>query len=269
MSMRAPAGPSIEVDGLTADRLALLGENEIANLPVWIDGRAARVGDVFAVRGERSARVRVEGDMRNVDGLASGSAGGEMVIDGSVGRRVGAAMTGGWVDVRGNAGDEAGLALAGGSLRIVGNAGHRAGAAAAGASKGMTGGEIVIDGSAGDDVGARVRRGLVVVTGDVGTQAARAIIAGTVLVFGRTGAHPARGNKRGSVIALGGVDVPPTYRYACAFHPAHVRLTLIYLRRRYGLTIDDEALNGRYRRYCGDAGNVGKGEILELVKANM
>jgi hypothetical protein len=31
------------------------------------------------------------------------------------------------------------------------------------------------------------------------------------------------------------------------------------------LTVDERAVGGLYRRYCGDAGDVGKGEILQLV----
>ena len=108
------------------------------------------------------------------------------------------------------------------------------------------------------------RRGHVAV--DVGADAVRAIIAGTLMVFGRTGPRPGRGSKRGSIVAIGGIDVPATYTYACTYQPPHIRLMLTYLRRRYGLSIEDEALNGRYRRYCGDIGGVGKGEILALAR---
>jgi formylmethanofuran dehydrogenase subunit C len=127
----------------------------------------------------------------------------------------------------------------------------------------MLGGEIVVGGSAGADAAARARRGLVVVAGDTGDQPARAMIAGTLVVLGRTGAQPGRGSKRGSIIAVGGIDVPITYWHACTYQPPHVRLTMTYLRRRYGLPIDDHVVGGAYRRYCGDAGDQGRGEILE------
>ena len=45
----------------------------------------------------------------------------------------------------------------------------------------------------------------------------------------------------------------------------HVRLALTYLGRRYGLSIYARLVDGRYRRYCGDAGTVAKGEILEWL----
>jgi formylmethanofuran dehydrogenase subunit C len=265
LSLRTPLDAVLDVDGVTADRFAGLAERDIAALPVWLGARTAQLGDFFRVSGERSARVRVEGPVAKVNGLASGTAGGEMVIDGDAGRRVAARMTGGWVEVRGSVEDDAGAAMAGGTLRVTGNAGDRLGAADPGASKGMTGGEIVIGGSAGAEAAARARRGLVVVAGDVGDYAARAMIAGTLVVLGRTGAEPGRASKRGSIIAVGGIVVPITYWHACTFQPPHVRLTMTYLRRRYGLAIDDRVAGGAYRRHCGDAGNPGKGEILEWV----
>jgi formylmethanofuran dehydrogenase subunit C len=121
-----------------------------------------------------------------------------------------------------------------------------------------------VAGSVGGEAAARARRGLVIVGGDAGTNAGRSMIAGTLVVLGRTGREPGRNSKRGSIVSVGGIDVPSTYQYACTFEPPHVRLTLTYVRRRYQLPIDDAAIDGRYRRYCGDAGDPGRGEILVL-----
>lgn len=261
LTQRAPIDDPIELDRLTPDRVAQLTENEISALPVWIGSRRAAVGDFFDVRGERGDRLYIEGDLRNVDGLGAGTASGELLLQGSIGRRLGAGMTGGWIDVRGDAGDDAGLNMQGGALRITGNTGDRLGGALPGAARGMSGGEIFVNGSAGREALARARRGLVVVGGDVDADAARAIIAGTLVVFGRIGANPGRGSKRGSIVALGGVDVPTTYEYACTYQPAYVRLLLTYVFRRYGLSAG-EALDGQYARYCGDSPGAGRGEIL-------
>jgi formylmethanofuran dehydrogenase subunit C len=266
LTMRGGVADRVELDGVTADRLAGLDEREIAALPVHVGRQDARLGDLFDVRGGRSSQVRVTGDLTRVDGLAARTSGGEMIVEGTVGDRVGAGMSGGWVDVRGDAGDDAGLAMSGGALRIVGNTGSRAGAATPGAAKGMSGGELIINGRAGDEAAARVRRGLVVVAGDVGAHAGRAMIAGTLVAFGRVGEGPGRGSKRGSLVALGDIAVPETFRYACTYQPSYLRLLFTYLRRRYGLAVEDDALNGQYRRYCGDLGEVGKGEILTLVR---
>jgi len=144
-------------------------------------------------------------------------------------------------------------------VRVVGSLGNVHGVAA-----GMAGGELLIDGDAGPGVAQAMTGGLVVAGGDVGADAARSMIGGTLVVVGRTGPSP--GSKRGSIVALGGIDVPVTYWHACTYEPPHVRLLLTYVRRRYGMTIDDKMINGRYRRHCGDAGSPGRGEILELVK---
>jgi formylmethanofuran dehydrogenase subunit C len=265
ITLRAPLDQRIEMDAVRPDRFPGLGERDIAHLPIWAGRRAVRLGEFFDVRGGHSARVRVEGDLRQVDGLGAGTAGGEMIVEASVGSRCGAGMSGGRIEVRGNAGDECGLAMAGGVLRVVGNAGDRVGAATAGAAKGMSGGEIVVTGSVGNEAGARMRRGLVVVAGASGGDAARAMIAGTLLLIGAAGARPGRGSKRGSIVALDGIDIPPTYRYVCTYQPPHVRLFLLHLRRTHGLALDDDALNGRFRRYSGDAAEIGAGEILALA----
>src|SRR5262252_7871012 len=201
VSLRAPLTEPLQVEGLTADRVAGLSECEIAALPVWLGDRKARLGDFFDVKGERSDRLRVVGALGNVHGVAAGMAGGELLLDGDGGRGVAQRMTG----------------------------------------------------------------GLVVVGGDVGDDAARSMIGGTLVVLGRIGPSP--GSKRGSIVALGGIEVPVTYWYACTYEPPHVRLLLTYLRRRYGLNVEDRMIGGRYRRHCGDAGNPGRGEILEWADA--
>jgi formylmethanofuran dehydrogenase subunit C len=266
LTLRAPVEESIEADCIAPNAFGSLGEAEIGALPVWAGRSRRTLADYFLVKGGRSASVRVVGDVRHVHCIAAGVSGGDLVVDGDTGSRLAAEMTGGRVDVLGSAGDDAGMGMSGGSLRIRRDAGDRVGGATPGASRGMTGGEIVVDGSAGADAGARMRRGLLFVGGDAGPHPARAMIAGTVIVLGGVGRDPAFASKRGSLVVGGGVDVPVTYRFACDYEPPHVRLALTYLARRYGLSLGRELVHGRYRRYCGDAGTVGKGEILEWIR---
>jgi formylmethanofuran dehydrogenase subunit C len=175
-------------------------------------------------------------------------------------------MTGGSVHVLGRVGHDAGVAMHGGELLVDGDAGDRLGGAEPGARRGMTGGEILVSGSVGNEAGMRTRRGLIAVGGRAGADLARDIIAGTVVVFGRIGERPGSGSKRGSIIALGGIEVPSTYRLACTYEPPFVRLLMTYLSRRFGATVRNAILSGRYRRFCGDAGPPGKGEILEWIR---
>ena len=243
LTLRAPLDQRLDMSGITPDRCADLSSKEIAALPVWQGASQASVGDLFDVRGERAAWIEIEGDL----GHASG---------------VGAGMTGGLLHVHGNVGDDAGQAMSGGVLRVDGHAGDRVGSGTAGASRGMSGGEIVVFGSIGGSAGALMRRGLVAVAGAVGPYAGRGMIAGTVLALGPVGDLPGAGNKRGSIVAAGGVAVPASYRFACSYEPPHVRLLLTSLRRRFGFPCDPGLLAGRFDRYCGDAGEPGKGELL-------
>jgi formylmethanofuran dehydrogenase subunit C len=259
---RAPIVEALDTEGLTPDRLARLPESAIAHLPVWRGRERLQVGDVFTVRGGHATTVIVEGGSAHVHGLGAGMTDGTLIIDGDAGHFVAAGMGGGVVEVKGSIGDDGAVGMSGGVFEVVGNCGARVGGARPGASRGMTGGEIVVRGHAGDSVGAFCRRGLLAVAGDVGQAAAHGMIAGSLFVFGRTGRHPAQFNKRGSLVALGEISVPETYRYACRYRPPHVRVTLLYLARRYGLAVDARHVGGHYRRYCGDRLTPGKGEIL-------
>ena len=266
LSLRATLTESIQIDCVMPHAFAAMSEPEIATSPVRAGRTRRSLVDYFDIHGARSPFVRIVGDVRLANGIGAGMLGGTVMIDGNVGSGVGARMAGGTIDVRGNAGDDVGVAMRGGSIRVRGNAGDRVGAGEPGASRGVTGGEIVVDGTVGTDTGARMRRGLIFVGGNAGAHVARSIIAGSVIVLGQVGVEPAFGSKRGTLIVAGGVNVPVTYRHACDYEPPHVRLALTYLARRHVLTIDRSVIDGRYRRYCGDAGTVGRGEILELIR---
>ncbi|MBA2457403.1 MAG: hypothetical protein H0V43_00425 [Gemmatimonadales bacterium] len=217
---------------------------ELARRPVRLDGRTAAVGDLFDLSGEPAGRIRFEGDLRLADRLAAGLSEGEVTVDGSVG-------------------DDAGVGMSGGAVLIRGNAGARPGAAAPDARRGMTGGELVIRGNAGPEAGARMRRGLVAIGGRAGPGAGATMIAGTVLIVGTAGPEAGLWSKRGSIVALGRISIPATYRYACTFQPAYLRLVLTRLRTLYGLPIKPRHLSAFFRRYSGDLADLGRGEILE------
>ena len=226
-----------------------LGVEELARRPVRTgSGDDAVLGDFFDLSGTPGATLRFEGDLGLADRLGAGLSVGTVVVDGRVG-------------------DDVGIGMSGGAIVVHGDADARAGGAAADARRGMSGGELVIRGSAAEDPGMRMRRGLVVITGDVARRAGPGMIAGTVIVFGTPGPGPGLWSKRGSIVAMGTVEIPPTYRAACTYQPAHLRVTLLGLRRRYGLPVDERYLTGFYRRYSGDLAELGRGEILAWTAA--
>lgn len=246
LTLRSPLECSLDASAIAPDRFAQLGEREIGALPLRYGGEARALGDLFHVRGGRAATLRLVGDLTRADGIGTDMAGGELLIDGSVGRDLGVAMAGGTIDLRGAAGTNA--------------AGARPGAA-----RGVTGGEIIVRGSAGGDVGAAMRRGTVVVLGDAGAGAGRAMIAGTVVVVGAVAAGAGRFMKRGSIVALGPVDPPGTFQYACTYRPPHVHLLLRYLHARHAVEVGAGQWTGLYERFSGDMAELGRGEILRWV----
>jgi formylmethanofuran dehydrogenase subunit C len=241
--LRKPLQSRVDLGEVLAGSWAGLGAAEVASRPALLGGSAVPLGELFEVKGKPAGRLRFEGDLAMADRIGAGLGEGEVVVDGNVGDATGIGMSGGVIDVHGNAG-------------------ARTGGAADDARRGMTGGELMVRGSTGPEPGSRMRRGLLVVTGDVAEHAGPGMIAGTVLVFGSAGRAPGRWSKRGSIVALGRVEIPPTYRYACTYQPDHIRLTLLRLRTRYGIMVDDRYISGLYRRYSGDLADLGRGEIL-------
>jgi formylmethanofuran dehydrogenase subunit C len=257
----------VDVGEIRFAEFAALAAAEIERVPITAAaGASVRLGELFAVAGERSAKVRLVGDFRRFERVGAGLLDGELVIDGPVGREVGAGMRGGRIVVRGDAGWGPGLGMAGGVLDIEGDAGARAGGAPLGAKKGMTGGTIVIRGSAGPEAGASMRRGLVAIAGDAGAGAGRGTIAGTVVIYGDAGPDPGQWSKRGSIVALGDVTPPVTYRYACSYRPQYVELLLKHLEERHRLSAGKARGKGLFRRYSGDLAELGAGEILAWTR---
>jgi formylmethanofuran dehydrogenase subunit C len=242
--LRKPLEARADLGAVLAGSWSGLTAAEVARRPVPLDGGpSVPLGDLFEVAGRPAGRIRFEGDLTRADRLGAGLTEGEVIVDGGVG-------------------DETGIGMSGGVIDVLGDAGARVGGAEGDARRGMTGGELLVRGNTGPEPGTRMRRGLVVVMGDVAARAGPGMIAGTVIVFGNAGPAVGRWSKRGSIVALGPVEIPPTYRYACTYQPDHLRLTLLRLRQRYDLAVDERCISGFYRRYSGDLADLGRGEIL-------
>jgi formylmethanofuran dehydrogenase subunit C len=264
------AAAGVGGEAIAPDRLGSLGEREVARTPLRVGRRWVELGELFAVRlgprGEAkvdaSPELRVETGGLRLDGLGAGMSAGRLGVEGDAGDRLGAGMRGGEIRLEGSCGDWAGAEMSGGVLRVSGSAGQRLGGALSGSPRGMTGGVILVGGAAGDEAGAAMRRGLVAVGGDAGARAGFHAIAGTVLVFGDAGPAPALATKRGSLVVFGSATLLPSFRYACDFEPAFMRLYLRHLAGPLAFAVPERFLGGRYRRFAGDFSQLGKGEIL-------
>jgi formylmethanofuran dehydrogenase subunit C len=257
-----PAVP-LEADVLTPARLAGLTALEAAKLIVVHGNQPAELGEFFRVAGGTDGEIHLSGDLARVKLIGTGMTEGRMVVHGPVGMHLGAAMAGGEIVVEGDAGDWVGPEMTGGRIVVRGNAGHMVGAAYRGGHVGMRGGEIVIFGSAGNEVGSGMRRGLIAIGGDAGDFTGVNLLAGTIVVLGQLGWRTGAGMRRGTILAMHAAELLPTFSFACIYRPVILRLYLPYL-RRLGLPVSDAQVQGSYQRWCGDAIELNRGEILLL-----
>lgn len=263
LALRTAPEVPLEAEAIGPDRLAGLGEGEIAKLPLQHGNRKAALGDFFKVTGKGDGELRLEGELGRVKLLGAGMAAGRMVIAGDVGLHLGAAMRGGEIVVEGDAGDWVGAEMTGGRIVVKGNAGHAVGSGYRGSRVGMRGGEIIVHGRAGNETGNTMRNGLIAIGGDCGDFAGVNMLAGSIVVLGGLGIRAGASMKRGTIVTMGGAELLPTFRYACCYDPVFLRLYLKRL-REFGLAVEDAHITGRYKRWSGDSVELNRGEIWIL-----
>jgi formylmethanofuran dehydrogenase subunit C len=251
----------LEAEMLTPDAVAVLSNDAIRALPVYLGKRQRRVDDFFDVEGEASDELAIRGDATKVKWIGRGMTRGRIIISGNAGMHLGAYMKGGCIEVSGNVSDWLGGEMSGGLIRVHGNAGGQVGAAYRGSLSGMTDGTIIIDGTAGLEVGMRMKRGIIAVGGPVRDFAGLQMKGGTLVI--RRGAELRTGAwmNRGTLITLTPVELLPTFSYASTYNPTFLRLYARYL-ETVGFAIPYAEEDGAYERYTGDAAVPGKGEIL-------
>jgi formylmethanofuran dehydrogenase subunit C len=265
LRLRARLELPLEAPCVRPDLFATLAAGEIARLPVEYGRELAHLGDFFSVDGERSDRLRVEGDVARVKRLGAEMAAGELVVEGAAGRHAGAAMSGGTLRVLGDADDFTGTAMRGGLLEVRGRVGSHFCAATPGSARGMSGGVAIVRGAAGPHAADRVRRGIVAIGGDAGPYAGAHMVAGTLLVNGACAHGAGVGLKRGTIVAGGSIELLPTFRYACRTRPGFLELVRRLL-ASHGFETPRLA-TGRFERYGRDFADLGRGEILKWIPA--
>ena len=256
-----PQGPGVlDVGMLLPERLQGKDASTIGRMPMTPD---ARVADYFAVSGVDSGHLVLRGPAARLDNVGHGMRSGRITVEGDCGNHAGFEMRGGTIRVAGDVGDFAACEMRAGLIEVSGKAGDFAGGALAGNMQGMRGGYLVVHGNAGHRAGDRMRRGLILVAGDVGDYCGSRMLAGTILAGGRSGAMPGLALRRGTLLLNRAQADLPAY-----FHDSGVH-RLLFLRllerqlQKLGGTFDRFApLPAVVRRYCGDLGAGGTGEIL-------
>ena len=251
----------LEAECLSPARLAGLSQAGVEHLQVMHGNQAATVGDFFKVSGNGQLQLHLEGDLSRVKYIGAGMQEGEVYVNGSVGMHLGAGMSGGLIHVSKDASDWVGPEMSGGRIIVMGDAGHMVGSAYRGQSVGIQGGEILIHGNVKNELGSAMRRGLIAVGGQAGDFAGVNMRAGTIVVMGGMGIRAGAGMVRGSIVSFTSAEILPSFSYSCRFRPIFLRFYLCHLGQS-GFEISDDMKSGNYLRYCGDAVEENRGELL-------
>jgi len=250
----SPLMPLVAVGDITA----------LKALPLQLGTQTIPLGDLFSVQGTDAAQIVLEGDLSRVDGIGAAMQSGSLTIVGNAGAYLGTGMLGGEINVRGHAGHFVGVAMRKGSIHIKGNAGDYLGGILPGAMQGMAGGQIVVQGDVGERCGDRMRRGAILIGGKVGDYAGSRMLAGTIAAFGGAGKHAGYGMRRGTLLVRGEIDIDATFA-DCGEHVLPITNLLFRSWVKLGSPFGDAAGQATpVRRFMGDRGADGKGEILRF-----
>lgn len=257
---------SVDLTGITPDRIAGLSAAAVARLVVAADCRPTALGDVCDVSGDGAdGRIECRGDFSRVHGIGAGMQWGEVVVHGSAGRHAGEAMCGGRLAIVGDAGDWLAAEMRGGTVHVRGGAGDNVAAALPGSGHGMRGGVVMVEGAVGALAGARMRRGVVAIGGGCGAAAACELRAGTVLVIGPVGPHAGVAMRRGSLIAVSATPrLSATFRRGAVWLPTFLPLLASRLQRAgfRPLAGGADAFRHPWQQWHGDLLSGGRGEIF-------
>ncbi len=258
----------LEAEVISPDHFAGRSRDQIAASVVYHGKREKRLDDFFEIGDcpevcgdEKDVFIELYGDLHRVRHLGRSMTGGKISVHGDVGMHLGAHMAGGEIEVFGNAGDWLGAEMKKGMIRVHGDAGQQVGAAYRGSVFGMRGGTILVDGSAGIEIGMRMRRGLIVIGGPARDFVGLQMKGGTIVL--RQGAEIRTGAwmQRGTIISLKELQLMPTFAYSGTYNPTFMNLYARHL-NSLGIALPYQSEEGSFRRYTGDRGVPGKGEIL-------
>jgi formylmethanofuran dehydrogenase subunit C len=256
----------IDLSALTPERLAGLAAPQIERLELMVGRRVLALAEVFEVRGGDVDTLVIQTAGDRCDRIGAGLTRGELRVEGDAGAYLGAGARGGRIVVAGSCGAYCASGASGAAFEIGGHAGEFLGAAAPGEHAGMSGGSVHVRGNVGDRAADHMRRGLILVEGDVADYAGSRMGGGTLVVLGACGSRPGYAMRRGTVLCLGPAPVPgPTFNDAGTHRLGFLALVARAWRtaapessRFTGLLRDDT----RARRWVGDAGFGGQGELL-------
>jgi formylmethanofuran dehydrogenase subunit C len=262
LTLRAAPALPVDCSPLTPDKLAGKSAVEIAATALQSGRHRLKAGDLFEISGDAGDSLVIRNACTKLDRIGAGMVGGTLEVEGNVGSYLGAGMKDGTIRVAGNAGLLAATGMTAGLLHVRGNVGDFLGAAIAGDKQGMLGGVVVVGGNAGARVGDHMRRGIILIGGNAGDYCGSRMLAGTIMVRGGVGRLPGFAMKRGTLLFSGNPELPATFNDCGTHELMFLRLFSRHLRELGPETAAFAPAGERVRRWLGDRGNGGVGEVL-------
>jgi formylmethanofuran dehydrogenase subunit C len=249
----------VDAETIQPDRFEAKTVEEIKALPVWEGNRRRVLADLFHIKAEEdpssdAATLRVVGDLTKLKKIGAKMSRGHILVEGSVGMRLGEDMRGGVITVQGNADSWVGTMMKAGRIEVMGNVGDYVGAAYRGSTEGMRGGTIEVHGDAGSEVGCFMQKGLIKVRGNVGAFAGMHMLEGTILVEGDADGRLGAEMRGGKIIVLGHVpSILPTFTVASV---------------RKQVKAGPERIIGPFYMFRGDVAENGEGRLYVTQAKN-
>lgn len=260
--LRGPPGQHVDCSPLLPDTLAEKTISEIGRIELQTGNRKLRVDELFALSGDDASRLVFRNSDDRLDYIGANMSQGAIEIEGDTGAYLGLGMKSGRISLKGNCGIFAAAELANGTIRIEGNCGDFLGGALPGNRRGMAGGTVIVHGNAGDRAGDQMRRGAILIEGNAGNFCGSRMIAGTIAVLGETGHSSGFAMNRGTLLlASAPTEMLSTFS-DCGSHNFGFLPLLIQSWRALPGRFAKLEMRQRMRRYMGDLGNSGKGEVL-------
>jgi len=256
-------GHPLDLSVLEPSALAALKPQALRRLKLARGRGAVALGELFEIEAGDPNHVVLRGLNVACHRVGMGQKSGLIEVHGDLGDECGRDMQGGQLRVHGSAGAALGAGMRDGAIIVHGNAGSALGAPTPGAVRGMNGGSIVVTGGVGARAGERMRRGVVAIGGAAGPELGARMIAGTIAVFGACDTNPGLGMRRGTLLlARAPREFAPTFNDCGEFELGVMALLarqVVLLHRPFARPMRRFT---RVRRWCGDMGHGGKGEIL-------
>lgn len=247
-----------------------LAGRRLADIAAWelaTGNRRVRVDELFELTGgpltDPNGEIVISGANGRLDRIGAAMTQGRIAVEGDAGAYLGQAMSGGAIHVSGNAAAYAACALAGGEIHIGGDAGDFLGGALAGERVGMRGGLVSVAGDAGARAGDHLRRGTLLIAGSTGPYCGSRMIAGSIVVLGETGPNVGFSMRRGTILlARKPKRLLATFN-DCGSHDLPFLWLLYDQAKARGVAFKGlDKVGERVRRFAGDRGVGGQGEIL-------